>query len=230
LRARSRVASFVCLFVCLRICLFVCLFARLFLSRARLRQGYSGVLTGYSGSTQEVPAGFVAAGAAADRNLGCGRGAAAGGGGVGGQKVLQSPAEFFRVLLSTVDLGNGLRPFLLLAVPTQRRSHSAPFPLSAVPTSYRSHLVPFPPYTYLGTVSVLLGTPRGVPQERKSTPWVLGYAKGTPRVLQLQSKGASRALHDGYAGGIRGVLQGYSKGTPAVALAAGRTAPTAIDG
>ncbi len=46
----------------------------------------------YSGGTQEVLAGFVAAGAAADRNLGCGRGAAAGGGGVGGRKVLLSTA------------------------------------------------------------------------------------------------------------------------------------------
>jgi hypothetical protein len=101
-RARSLVALFVCLlvclfaclFVCLRICLFVCLFARLLLSRARLRQGYSGVLTGYSGGTQEVPAGFVAAGAAADRRLDCGRGAAAGDGGVGGRKVLLSTAEY----------------------------------------------------------------------------------------------------------------------------------------
>ncbi len=115
-RACPLLRSFVCLFVCLLICLFVCLFARLFLSHARLRQGYSGVLTGYSGSTQEVCSGFVVAGAAADRRLDCGRGAAAGGGGVGWRKVLLSTAEFFRVLLSTVDLGNGLRPFLLLAV------------------------------------------------------------------------------------------------------------------
>ncbi len=94
-RARCFVRSFVCPFVCLLICLFVCLFARLFLSRARLRQGYSGVLTGYSGSTREVCSGFVAAAAAADRNLGCGRyGAAAGGGGVGWRKVLLSTAEY----------------------------------------------------------------------------------------------------------------------------------------
>ncbi len=62
--------------------------------------------------------GFVAAGAAADRNLGCGRyGGAAGGGGVGGRKVPLSTAEYCRVLLSTGNLGNGLRPFPLLAVP-----------------------------------------------------------------------------------------------------------------
>ena len=53
------------------------------------------MLTGYSGSTREVCSGFVAAGAAADRNLGCGRyGGAAGGGGVGGRKVLLSTAEY----------------------------------------------------------------------------------------------------------------------------------------
>ncbi len=58
------------------------------------------MLTGYSGSTEEVLSGFMAAGAAADRNLDCGRGAAAGGGGVGRRKVLLSTA-YRGVLLST---------------------------------------------------------------------------------------------------------------------------------